>query len=565
MNKNTAISLLIILLAWSVLSLFRISGRDLWSSGETRDAEIAQEMLQTGDFIIPRFNGEFLAWKPPLFHWFECLASIVTGGRVTSLSSRMPSSFFFLAGALGLYFLLAGLAGERGRLFSALVFLSAYKFTWMSRVAQIDAMFAVLVGLACLSFFRAYSKRVSPSQEGKKASFMPFYVLSALSVLAKGPAGVVLIAGGILLFLAFERNLPFILEILEWKGLLAFFLIGGSWYAAVLILKGNDFFQEFFINQNIHRFFQAFDHRKPFLYYISQFVGGFMPWTLFFAAAVVFLVLRPGQGKRRPLPLFLFSCAVFIFLFFSFSQSKRGVYILPMYFPAAALTGFFLGDFSERESPFYLVRIPGILNALILFVLGAVVSAVLDAGILDLLRRSIEPYLSGFDKIMFPHIAPMIAHNRGIFLSVAGFLFLACALLFWAASRRSTALIVSIHVAVAAVLVSAAVGIVMPVFNANRSLKPFAEKFCLAVGPKDVIYSYKIGIEDLAYYSGRKMITIRKMTPRVKSELVGSKKGYFMFVGKKYLPELDELGLSYRVLFPTGILQLDGLLLKVGP
>jgi len=45
---------------------FALSLRDLISTDEGRYADIAMELLQTGDYITPRLNGLLYFEKPPL-------------------------------------------------------------------------------------------------------------------------------------------------------------------------------------------------------------------------------------------------------------------------------------------------------------------------------------------------------------------------------------------------------------------------------------------------------------------------------------------------------------------
>lgn len=54
--------------------------RDVISPGEARVAQIAYEMQQQGDYILPSLRGELSAeslTKPPLFHWLEIAAGSV--------------------------------------------------------------------------------------------------------------------------------------------------------------------------------------------------------------------------------------------------------------------------------------------------------------------------------------------------------------------------------------------------------------------------------------------------------------------------------------------------------
>ena len=61
--------LFLLLAMGALLFLFRIGERDLWDPDETRDALVAREMRESGDWILPHFNGGIYAEKPPPFFW----------------------------------------------------------------------------------------------------------------------------------------------------------------------------------------------------------------------------------------------------------------------------------------------------------------------------------------------------------------------------------------------------------------------------------------------------------------------------------------------------------------
>ena len=70
------------LLAALVLALFLpgLGSRDLWNPDEPRYAEVAREMVATGEFFVPHLNGRLYSEKPPLQFWAIAFFSLFTGG-----------------------------------------------------------------------------------------------------------------------------------------------------------------------------------------------------------------------------------------------------------------------------------------------------------------------------------------------------------------------------------------------------------------------------------------------------------------------------------------------------
>ena len=564
-KKNSIIPILTILIFWFITSFYKISDRDLWSTGETREAEIAQEMIESNDYLVPKFNKEFLPWKPPLFHWMECIASVFTKKQVDSFSSRLPSSLSFLIGAFIIFFILSGITNINSRFFAAIIFLTANKSSWMSRVAQIDLMFSVLVGTALLLFFRFYYFHQNLTEKQKKSYLLLFYTVSALAVLAKGPAGIVLITGGIFLFLLFDRNLSFIPKCIDLWGLLIFVLISSSWYLTIIFIKGKEFAYEFFIVQNINRFFNAFDHKHPFTYYIAKFIGGFMPWSFFFIAGCITTINRRIYEKK--IMFFSFMCFSFIFLFFSFSGSKRGVYILPLYISASILTGIYIAEFtdtSQKKVFPVLYKISSFLNATFFIILASLFFVFQNNSLRSFVYSISLPHLSEFDQIMFEKIQPFIEKHSIAMLTTSFVIFFTGIIIIVALYKKRYLLTFYITAFGILFLNLFSVNMITPLLDSQRSLKPFTLKVDDELDKNDIVYSYGIGNEDLVYYSKRKVISCQNIED-IKAVIEKKPDLIYIFTDKKYLQQFNDLNIKHKILFDTGIQQLDGVLLRIDP
>src|SRR5205814_10216430 len=80
-------------------------GSDVYEGGEAREGLVVREMLRTGDWILPLWNGSVVPSKPPLFHWLAAGAAPPSGPGVTDHTPRAPS--IALAGLVVLLGLLA--------------------------------------------------------------------------------------------------------------------------------------------------------------------------------------------------------------------------------------------------------------------------------------------------------------------------------------------------------------------------------------------------------------------------------------------------------------------------
>src|SRR4051794_20587470 len=69
-----------------------IGSHHLWSPDEPTGAAVGREMLESGDLIVPRLNGQPFLEKPPLYWWVQTAALRRWGS--TAPAARLPSALF---------------------------------------------------------------------------------------------------------------------------------------------------------------------------------------------------------------------------------------------------------------------------------------------------------------------------------------------------------------------------------------------------------------------------------------------------------------------------------------
>src|SRR5215471_18731279 len=88
-QERLFVPLLIALTA--ALFLLNLAGRDLWEPNEPIAAQVAWEMAQRGDWLIPTVNGEIYPDKPPLLYRGIRLASHARG-EINETTAPIPSA-----------------------------------------------------------------------------------------------------------------------------------------------------------------------------------------------------------------------------------------------------------------------------------------------------------------------------------------------------------------------------------------------------------------------------------------------------------------------------------------
>ena len=134
-----------------LIFLWRLGEGPIYRTMEGREALVMQEMLRTGNWVLPLRNGETIPSKPPLLHWLGAGVALLSGG-MSEWAARFPGAVFS-ALSVGLTCLLGcRLANREVGILAALLVLTTPLCVEMAREAWVDPALAFFV-LAALSSF----------------------------------------------------------------------------------------------------------------------------------------------------------------------------------------------------------------------------------------------------------------------------------------------------------------------------------------------------------------------------------------------------------------------------
>ncbi|MGI9245624.1 MAG: ArnT family glycosyltransferase, partial [Steroidobacteraceae bacterium] len=126
--------------------------RDPWPADEPRFALVAQDMLRSGDWMIPRVGGDLYPDKPPVFFWLMAASMALTGS--TRLGFLLPSLLAGLGCIVLVYDLLRRVRGREVAFAGALLLLLTFQFVWQFRQAQIDGVLCFFTTLGLYGLLR---------------------------------------------------------------------------------------------------------------------------------------------------------------------------------------------------------------------------------------------------------------------------------------------------------------------------------------------------------------------------------------------------------------------------
>lgn len=317
---------LLVLFLLGIVFLFSgIGNGRLWDQDETTYAQVAREMIQTGDWVVPRYDGQLLAHKPPLSYWAMILGTRLFG--MTEFGVRFFSAVSGLACVLVVFVLGRRMFGPQTGFLAGLILLSSLFFLVVSRSALMDAHLTLFVTCALWGFWEAL--RNPPG-----SLFWTLFcgATTGLAVLVKGPLGLFLVGSVAFFTLLGTRRFRQLPKLHPVAGLSVFLFVASLWYVAITWETGWSFLQEFILRENLDKVFKpTLGHGGPIWYYVPVLLLALLPWSLFLPTALKSLWKHGGEEKG-----FLLSWAVVPFIFFSVLGTKLPHYILPI-FPALAL------------------------------------------------------------------------------------------------------------------------------------------------------------------------------------------------------------------------------------
>lgn len=347
-DRRVYIALLILIALFSLAYFVSNMGADLIRAGEGRAAEIAREMLERGNFVLPSLNYEVSGHtltKPPLYHWML----IATGAPFDwqNWAVRMTSVLAAL-GSIWVVFLFGRqMFSYRAAVLSALVLSTSIVFLGNSSAARMDVFFSFLILSSVYCFWMALNIK------HESWWIYGFYATSAMGVLTKGPVGVLfpLVVAIILLMNSSERN--------SWrryvpiKGVLLFFVLALPWYIMLVITAPPGLANNFIFGQLAHWWAGssnvAASGGKPFTYYLPHIIVGLFPWSLFLPAAVV-IGIRSARKEGNAGIKSMLIWFVGGFILFSLGGKKAARYLLPIMPPFALIMGFYLDKVGQTIS-----------------------------------------------------------------------------------------------------------------------------------------------------------------------------------------------------------------------
>lgn len=378
--RRHGVDLAVLLIACCAFLPFVVSPPHLMDDVDAVQAQIARNMLGSGDWVTARLDGVAYLEKSPLIYWIMAVSFRIFGAH--DWAARLPLALIDIA----LCWVTARFAGWafgiRAALFAGGILATCVGMFLFTRILIPDAALTLCITLALWSFLRC-----TDSEEARpKLWATVLYASLACGLLLKGLVAALFPVAILFIYLLLTRKL---LKRETWRGLyllpglLLVLAIAAPWHVLATLRNPpyfdftmhsapgeyHGFFWFYFLNEHLFRFLNMRYPRdyntvpRP-AFWLLHFAW-FFPWSVTLVTAFR-RGMAPGT-RAGQVRLLAIVWILFVLIFFSLSTTQE-YYSLPIYPALAMLLG---ADLASRE------RYPAWARATLASVFGLALTALI--------------------------------------------------------------------------------------------------------------------------------------------------------------------------------------------
>ena len=336
-NRRAVFMLVIASLIAFLPGVFRIPPID---RDEPHFAQKAKQMIETGDYVDTRFQGEAYYTKPVGMYWLQAAvvrtaeAFGVPDARPTIWLYRLPSLFGAAGAVLATYWCALAFVDRRGATLAALMMLGSTVLGAEARLARADAMllFTVVAAMSVLARAYLFSRDDKIARPGW-ALLTVFWTALAAGILIKGLVIVLVVGLTAATLSIIDRSLRWLQGLRPLYGVAWLAVLALPWFIAIYSRTGNAFLLDSVVHDTLGKIANSQEgHGGPPGYYLVLFFATFFP-----ASILAGLAAPAVWATRREAPIrFLLAWLVPSWLVFELSVTKLPHYVMPLY-PAVAI------------------------------------------------------------------------------------------------------------------------------------------------------------------------------------------------------------------------------------
>ena len=245
-NRRAGLFLVLVALVAFLPGFFRIPPVD---RDEAYFAQATKQMIETGDYIDIRYQGDTRYRKPIGIYWLQAAIVNLAGAagfpeaRTTIWLYRVPSLIGAIGAVLATYWCALAGVSRRTATLAALFMASSILLGVEAHLAKTDAtlLFTIVVAMGALARIYLGPREVQPARPRWKLLAI-FWTMLAVGILIKGPIILMVVGLTIVTLAITDRSVAWLRALRPLAGAAWMFLLILPWFAAIYTRVGSEFF-----------------------------------------------------------------------------------------------------------------------------------------------------------------------------------------------------------------------------------------------------------------------------------------------------------------------------------
>lgn len=349
-NSQFSRHVILILIVAAVVYLIGNDRVGLWDRDEPRYAQTSRQMVQSGDWVVPRFLSDVRTAKPIFIYWCQASAMKLFGD--TAFAARLPSVVAMLLTLTFLALVLPRRIGRKRTALTILILASSVLSIAAAKLSLTDSVQLLWITIAQACLYTIIFKR---------AGWMTWIVLGiaiGLAGLTKGPVILGVMGTTIVVLIALwfnDRRMQRrnslrddahgAFSIAQVFVALAIVIAICAPWLILIHQRAPEFLPRIIGHDIVRRATSGLEgHKGPPGYYLLTIWGTYFPWSIFLPAAIAY----GWRHRRNPLTRFALAAIIGPWVMFEIFQTKLVHYMLPVFPPLALLTAGVIASEPDR-------------------------------------------------------------------------------------------------------------------------------------------------------------------------------------------------------------------------
>ncbi|HEV8377890.1 MAG TPA: glycosyltransferase family 39 protein, partial [Tepidisphaeraceae bacterium] len=332
----------VVIVSAAILYFIGAGRVSLWDRDEAWYAQTSKQMVESGDWVVPRFLDSPRYAKPIFIYWCQAASMKLFGA--TALAARIPSAVAMVGTITILAVVLRRNTGTARAVSTILIFASSAIVIAAAKMCLTDSVMLFFLTAAQLALFRVYSHTKWSADEDPRTCFV-FWFAVAGAILTKGPFPFVVLVATMITLAVFDvggnwKYLAAWREAMAWWrrlrpliGVVIVVCVVAPWLIMLYLREPGAL--RAMLGEPVRHLTSDQDSQwiYPGYYPLTIWVT-FFPWSLLLPAALIY------GWKRRRQPMARFALATILgnWIFVELMITKLPHYMLPSFSSLALLT-----------------------------------------------------------------------------------------------------------------------------------------------------------------------------------------------------------------------------------